>query len=110
MIAATDYMKTFADQIREFVPRRYNVLGTDGFGRCDSRANLRHFFEVNRYYVAVAALKALAEEGEVPRDEGRRGDQEVRHRRRTSPRPGRSDGRDPTTTNERGEARWPRSK
>ena len=59
-------MRAFADQIRAFVPRRYKVLGTDGFGRCDSRENLRRFFEVDRYYVAVAALKALAEEGEVP--------------------------------------------
>jgi pyruvate dehydrogenase E1 component len=66
VIASTDYMRTFADQIREFVPRRYKVLGTDGFGRSDSRDNLRRFFEVNRFYVAVAALKALAEEGEVP--------------------------------------------
>jgi pyruvate dehydrogenase E1 component len=66
VIASTDYMRTFADQIREFVPRRYKVLGTDGFGRSDSRENLRRFFEVNRFYVAVAALKALAEDGEVP--------------------------------------------
>ena len=48
------------------MPRRYRVLGTDGFGRSDSRKNLRRFFEVNRFYVAVAALKALADEGEVP--------------------------------------------
>ncbi len=66
VIASTDYMRTFADQIREFVPRRYKVLGTDGFGRSDSRDNLRRFFEVNRFYVVVAALKALAEEGEIP--------------------------------------------
>ena len=66
VIASSDYMRTFADQIREFVPRRYKVLGTDGFGRSDSRENLRRFFEVNRYYVAVAALKALAEDGDVP--------------------------------------------
>ncbi len=59
-------MRTFADQIREFVPRRYKVLGTDGFGRSDSRDNLRRFFEVNRHYVAIAALKALAEDGEMP--------------------------------------------
>jgi len=66
VVAATDYMKTFADQIRPFVPhdRAYRVLGTDGFGRSDSRAKLRHFFEVNRYFVAIAALKALAESGE----------------------------------------------
>jgi pyruvate dehydrogenase E1 component len=65
VIATTDYMRTFADQIREFVPRRYKVLGTDGFGRSDSRDNLRRFFEVDRHYVAVAALKALAEDGEL---------------------------------------------
>jgi pyruvate dehydrogenase E1 component len=66
VIAASDYIKTFADQIRPFVPRDriYRVLGTDGFGRSDSRAKLRHFFEVNRYFVAIAALKALAEQGE----------------------------------------------
>ena len=66
VVAATDYIKTFADQIRPFVPREraYRVLGTDGFGRSDSRAKLRHFFEVNRYFVAIAALKALAESGE----------------------------------------------
>jgi len=65
VVAATDYIRAFADQIREFVPRRYRVLGTDGFGRSDSRANLRRFFEVDRHYVALAALRALAEEGEV---------------------------------------------
>ena len=66
VVAASDYIKTFADQIRPFVPRDrvYRVLGTDGFGRSDSRAKLRHFFEVNRYFVAIAALKALAEQGE----------------------------------------------
>ncbi len=66
VVASTDYMRTFADQIREFVPRRYKVLGTDGFGRSDSRENLRRYFEVSRFYVTVAALKALAEDGEVP--------------------------------------------
>jgi pyruvate dehydrogenase E1 component len=67
VVAASDYIKTFADQIRPFVPRDriYKVLGTDGFGRSDSRAKLRHFFEVNRYFVAIAALKSLAETGEV---------------------------------------------
>jgi len=66
VVAASDYMKTFADQIRPFMPagRIYKVLGTDGFGRSDSRAKLRHFFEVNRYFIAIAALKALAESGE----------------------------------------------
>jgi pyruvate dehydrogenase E1 component len=66
VIAASDYMKLYADQLRPFIPRRYLVLGTDGFGRSDTRANLRRFFEVNRYYVAVAALKALADEGAIP--------------------------------------------
>jgi pyruvate dehydrogenase E1 component len=66
VVAATDYMKIYADQIREFVPNRYVVLGTDGFGRSDTRAKLRQFFEVNRYYIAVAALKALADEGIIP--------------------------------------------
>ena len=65
VIAATDYMKLHADQIRSFLPARYRVLGTDGFGRSDTRANLRHFFEVNRYWIAVHALKALADEGGV---------------------------------------------
>jgi pyruvate dehydrogenase E1 component len=65
VVASTDYVRAFAEQIREFVPRRYRVLGTDGFGRSDSRENLRRFFEVDRHYVAVAALKALAEDGEV---------------------------------------------
>jgi pyruvate dehydrogenase E1 component len=59
-------MRAYADQIRPYVPRRYAVLGTDGFGRSDMRSQLRKFFEVNRYYVAVAALKALADEGEIP--------------------------------------------
>jgi pyruvate dehydrogenase E1 component len=65
VIASTDYVKAFADQIREWVPGRYRVLGTDGFGRSDSRTNLRRFFEVDRHYVAVAALTALAEDGKV---------------------------------------------
>jgi pyruvate dehydrogenase E1 component len=65
IVAASDYMKIFADQIRPFMPadRRYRVLGTDGFGRSDTRAKLRHFFEVNRYFVVIAALKSLAEDG-----------------------------------------------
>jgi pyruvate dehydrogenase E1 component len=65
-IAATDYMKSFADQIRSSVPGTYRVLGTDGFGRSDYRAKLRTFFEVDRHYVVVAALKALADENKVP--------------------------------------------
>jgi pyruvate dehydrogenase E1 component len=66
VVAATDYMRSFADQIRPYVDRRFVVLGTDGFGRSDTRKQLRKFFEVNRYYVVVAALKALADEGQVP--------------------------------------------
>jgi len=68
VIAATDYVKSFADQIRAFVPGRYRVLGTDGFGRSDYRKNLRRFFEVDRHYVAVAALASLAQDGTVPAD------------------------------------------
>jgi pyruvate dehydrogenase E1 component len=64
-IAATDYMKTVADQIRQWIPGRYAVLGTDGYGRSDSRAELRRFFEVDRHYVAITALKALADEGKI---------------------------------------------
>ena len=66
VIASTDYMKTFADQIRAFVPQRYVVLGTDGFGRSDSREALRSFFEVDRHYIVLAALKALADDGKLP--------------------------------------------
>ena len=63
VVAATDYVKAFAEQIREVVPSTYRVLGTDGYGRSDSREKLREFFEVNRYYIVVAALKSLADEG-----------------------------------------------
>jgi pyruvate dehydrogenase E1 component len=66
VIAATDYVKSFADQIRAFVPGRYAVLGTDGYGRSDYRRNLRRFFEVDRHYVAVAALASLAQDGTIP--------------------------------------------
>ena len=65
VIAATDYMRLFADQIRPYVPGRYKVLGTDGFGRSDYRRKLRHFFEVDRRWVAVAALRSLAEDGKI---------------------------------------------
>jgi pyruvate dehydrogenase E1 component len=63
VVAATDYMRLYADQIRAFVPQRYVVLGTDGYGRSDTREKLRRHFEVDRYGVTVAALKALADEG-----------------------------------------------
>jgi len=66
IIAATDYIQALADQIRPFVPRRYRVLGTDGFGRSDMRRQLRKFFEVDRHYIVLAALKALADEGTLP--------------------------------------------
>ena len=65
VVAATDYVKLFADQIRAYVPRSYSVLGTDGFGRSDSRQSLRKHFEVDRYYIAVASLNALMEDGSV---------------------------------------------
>jgi FixJ family two-component response regulator len=68
VIASTDYMKNYAEQIRPFMPkgRTYKVLGTDGFGRSDFRSKLREHFEINRHYIVVAALKALSEEGAVP--------------------------------------------
>jgi pyruvate dehydrogenase E1 component len=66
VIAATDYIRAYAEQIRAFVPRRYTVLGTDGFGRSDTREKLRHFFEVDRRWIVLAALKALADEGALP--------------------------------------------
>jgi pyruvate dehydrogenase E1 component len=70
VIASTDYMKLFADQIRPYIPskRSYTVLGTDGFGRSDSRVKLREHFEVNRHFVVIAALKALADEGTIKLD------------------------------------------
>ena len=68
VVASTDYVKNYAEQIRAFVPRgrAYKVLGTDGFGRSDFRSRLREHFEVDRRYIVVAALKALADEGTVP--------------------------------------------
>jgi pyruvate dehydrogenase E1 component len=65
VVAATDYMRAYADQIRSLVPRRFIVLGTDGYGRSDYRVKLRRFFEIDRHYVAVAALKALADDGVI---------------------------------------------
>ncbi len=67
IVVSTDYMRVYAEQVRAFIPknRSYKVLGTDGFGRSDSRAKLREFFEVNRYFVTVAALKSLADEGAI---------------------------------------------
>ena len=66
VLAATDYVKLFADQIRSLIPRRYVTLGTDGYGRSDTRKKLRSFFEVDRYHVVIAALKALSDEGAIP--------------------------------------------
>jgi len=65
VVAATDYIRAYPDQIRTYVKARYKTLGTDGFGRSDTRKKLRHFFEVDRYYIVVAALKSLAEEGTI---------------------------------------------
>jgi pyruvate dehydrogenase E1 component len=65
VVAATDYLRSFAEQIRPWVPGRYATLGTDGFGRSDTRAALRRFFEVDRHHIVVAALKALADEGAI---------------------------------------------
>jgi len=65
VIAATDYIKLYTDQIREFVPGPFTVLGTDGFGRSDTRSKLREFFEVSREYIVIAALKALADQGAI---------------------------------------------
>ena len=65
VIASTDYVRLLADQIRPFIKQSFTVLGTDGFGRSDTRENLRRFFEVDRFYVTVAALNALAEPGQI---------------------------------------------
>jgi pyruvate dehydrogenase E1 component len=68
VIASTDYMKAYTEQIRPFIPkgRTYRTLGTDGFGRSDFRSKLREHFEINRHYIVLATLKALSEEGTVP--------------------------------------------
>ena len=66
VIAATDYMRLYADQIRPYIDAPYVTLGTDGYGRSDTRAKLRHFFEVDAKFIVVAALQALAEQKEVP--------------------------------------------
>jgi pyruvate dehydrogenase E1 component len=66
IIASTDYMKLFADQVRPFVPGTYRVLGTDGFGRSDFRKKLRYHFEVDRHFVVIASLKALADQNKLP--------------------------------------------
>jgi pyruvate dehydrogenase E1 component len=66
VVVSTDYMRSFADQIRPYVPNAFVTLGTDGYGRSDSREALRNFFEVDRYHVVLATLKALADEGTIP--------------------------------------------
>ena len=68
VIAATDYMRLFADQIRPFVKASYVTLGTDGYGRSDTRAKLRHFFEVNDKFIVITALNALADDGAIGKD------------------------------------------
>ncbi|KZY65973.1 hypothetical protein A3735_23535 [Oleiphilus sp. HI0061] len=65
VVASTDYIRLYGEQIRAYLPKRYTVLGTDGFGRSDTRQKLRQFFEIDRHYVVVAALSALSEEGKV---------------------------------------------
>lgn len=65
-IISTDYMKNYSEQLRRYIPGDYHVLGTDGFGRSDTRKKLRHFFEVDRHFVVVTALKALADQGKIP--------------------------------------------
>jgi pyruvate dehydrogenase E1 component len=66
VIAATDYIQQYSEQVRQWIPARYTTLGTDGFGRSDTRVELRRHFEVDRFHVVVAALKALADEGTLP--------------------------------------------
>jgi pyruvate dehydrogenase E1 component len=68
VVAATDYVRAFPEQIRPWIRQRYVTLGTDGFGRSDTREKLRRYFEVDRHHVTVAALKALADEGTIPVD------------------------------------------
>ena len=79
VVAATDHMRSFADQIRSWVADRYLVLGTDGFGRSDTREELRRFFEVDRNWVVLAALGA-GRRGQGEAEGGAGGDREVRHR------------------------------
>ena len=65
VVSSTDYMKCYSDQVREYVPATFTTLGTDGFGRSDTREKLREFFEVDRRYVTVAALHALSMDGKI---------------------------------------------
>jgi pyruvate dehydrogenase E1 component len=68
VVSSTDYMKLYSEQVRAFIPGTYLALGTDGFGRSDTREKLRGFFEVDRFHVVVAALTALARDGEAKED------------------------------------------
>ena len=68
VVSSTDYIKLHSEQLRAYIPKTYLTLGTDGFGRSDTREKLRHFFEVDRYYVTVTALSALAKDGEVDKE------------------------------------------
>jgi pyruvate dehydrogenase E1 component len=72
VVAASDYVKMFAEQVRPFIDRRFHALGTDGFGRSDARAKLRSFFEVDRHWIVLAALRELAAEGKVAAEEAAR--------------------------------------
>ena len=65
IVASTDYMKSYAEQIASFIPNKFKALGTDGYGRSDSREALRNFFEVDRYFIVVAALNSLADLGKI---------------------------------------------
>ena len=67
VIATTDYMRLYADQIRPFIDVPYVTLGTDGYGRSDTRERLRHFFEVDAKFIVITALSALADQGEIPK-------------------------------------------
>ena len=84
VVAATDYMRSFADQIRPWVDAPYRVLGTDGFGRSDYRKTLRSFFEVDRHHVVLAALTELAQGRRGRRGRAEEGDRVLRHRHRTA--------------------------
>ena len=68
VVAATDFVRAYPDLIREWVPQRYTVLGTDGFGRSDTRAGLRDFFEIDERYITVSALGSLAHQGQLDSD------------------------------------------
>ncbi|MEP4466318.1 transketolase-like TK C-terminal-containing protein, partial [Marinobacter alexandrii] len=68
VVSSTDYMKLFTEQVRALIPQTFVTLGTDGYGRSDTREKLRSHFEVDRYHVAVTALSALAQDGEVKKD------------------------------------------